>query len=235
MRKKIVLSILLLAGFQFVAAQRHEFGLALGSTNYRGEMSDVINITKPDYGFGVFYRYNLNPEWSFRANFFFGEAQDNDAGSSSSFEKARNHSFKTGIVEFSAVAEYNFLDMGRDIKATYRWTPYIFGGLGYMRMQPKNNIQPAYSLESFVIPMGGGVKFAITQKINLGIEMGARFTFTDYIDDIGVSVNKASKAPRDPKYYTGNPNDYDLYFFTGVNISFVIENKLSICPVKIPN
>ena len=32
--------------------------------------------------------------------------------------------------------------------------------------------------------MGLGVKYAVTDKLNIGIELGARMTFTDYLDDV---------------------------------------------------
>ena len=41
-----------------------------------------------------------------------------------------------------------------------------------------------YSLSAISIPFGIGVKYALSDKINLGLEMGARRTFTDFLDDV---------------------------------------------------
>ena len=40
-----------------------------------------------------------------------------------------------------------------------------------------------YKLTQFAIPMGAGVKIAVTERLNIGLEAGVRKTFTDYIDD----------------------------------------------------
>jgi len=220
-------------------SQKHEAGLSLGMMNYRGEISvGILNITSPSYGVSAFYRFNLPYKpWSFRANFVFGEIKDSDAGASSSFARQRNHSFATTMIELSAVAEYNFLDMGRDIKAEYRWTPYIFGGIGYLKFAPKQNIQPNYSTDQVVIPFGVGAKFAINKTLNLGAEFGARLTFTDLLDDVGVNVfgPTVRAGGRDPRFFTGNPNDFDMYFYTGFKISYVFPAPYIACPVKIPD
>ena len=44
--------------------------------------------------------------------------------------------------------------------------------------------QAKYNLSDFAIPFGIGVKYALTDKINLGLELGARWTMTDYLDDV---------------------------------------------------
>ena len=41
-----------------------------------------------------------------------------------------------------------------------------------------------YSLYEMAIPFGGGIKYAINESLNLNVELGWRFTFTDYLDDI---------------------------------------------------
>ena len=42
-----------------------------------------------------------------------------------------------------------------------------------------------YSLIQFAIPIGGGVKFAVSEHFNIILEYGIRKTFTDYLDDVG--------------------------------------------------
>ena len=41
-----------------------------------------------------------------------------------------------------------------------------------------------YSLYEFAIPFGIGVKWAFSERWNLGLEYAARWTFTDYLDDV---------------------------------------------------
>jgi hypothetical protein len=41
-----------------------------------------------------------------------------------------------------------------------------------------------YKTFAFAIPFGLGVKYALSDRINLGLELGARPTFTDFLDDV---------------------------------------------------
>jgi hypothetical protein len=41
-----------------------------------------------------------------------------------------------------------------------------------------------YKLVQFSIPFGVGIRYKLTDKIDLNVEMGLRKTFTDYLDDV---------------------------------------------------
>jgi opacity protein-like surface antigen len=101
-----------------------------------------------------------------------------------------------------------------------------------------------YSQTQFAIPFGGGIKYAINDNIRIGAEVGIRKLFTDYLDD--VSTNYADPADLlaqrgqqavdysyrgdeveggDPAYPTkgaqrGGAQQKDLYYFTGLTLSF---------------
>lgn len=42
-----------------------------------------------------------------------------------------------------------------------------------------------YSLVTLAVPVGVGIRYALNQNFNLGAEVGFRFTFSDYLDDVG--------------------------------------------------
>lgn len=42
-----------------------------------------------------------------------------------------------------------------------------------------------YSLVTLAIPVGFGMRYRLNQKIDIGFEVGFRFTFTNYLDDVG--------------------------------------------------
>src|SRR6185295_9077554 len=44
-----------------------------------------------------------------------------------------------------------------------------------------------YALTQFAIPLGGGVKYALTSNIHTGLEIGIRKLFTDYLDDVSTT------------------------------------------------
>lgn len=91
-----------------------------------------------------------------------------------------------------------------------RFRPYLIGGVGLFHFNPQGlyvdptgketwvdlkplRIEgqgmvetgiPEYSLNSYCIPMGVGIKYDITERITFGIEVIHRITGTDYIDDV---------------------------------------------------
>lgn len=215
-------------------AQTHEVGFMGGVANYKGELAKAINIDSPGPLGSLFYRGNLSKAISFKAGFSFAKISDDDATSDDQLAQVRNHSFNTVIIELSGQFEYNFLDFRAGSRTVDQsWTPYLFTGINYLKIDPLNNSQPSYSTKGASIPLGVGIKAVLSDRINLGFEFGGRFTFTDYLDDLGVDAN--SNIPNlNPKYYTGNPNNSDMYFFTGVFLSYVFPDKRKNCPVVLP-
>ncbi len=105
-----------------------------------------------------------------------------------------------------------------------------------------------YSLLQPAIPFGGGIKFSITENLRAGIEIGFRKLFTDYLDDVSTTYADyndllAAKgqlavdlAYREDEIAGGNPvypvkdtqrgssKQKDIYYFTGINITYRIGN-----------
>lgn len=214
-----------------------ELGISLGAMSYRGELSDVPNLfSSPSFGLGAFYRYHFSKALAVRADILYGRVKDSDGNDGSNFTNIRNHEFETDIIEISVRAEYSFFDLSTRRETANYFTPYLFGGFGYFSMSPRINIQPNYSKRSFNIPFGVGFKYLLGGTgLVFAAEFGARKTFTDYIDDLGedLSANLALAAPRSANYYTGNPNDMDMYFYTSFNISYYLHRPEELCPVKI--
>lgn len=122
-----------------------------------------------------------------------------DAYTTKEFEKRRNLSVKTDLIEASLIGEWR--PFSRNIGFN-RF--YIYGGIGGIYYQPKglyNNEwiklrtlgtegqyledgDGPYSELDLVIPFGLGYKFKIGKSTSLVVEFGARKTFTDYLDDV---------------------------------------------------
>ncbi|WP_299456422.1 DUF6089 family protein [uncultured Microscilla sp.] len=219
-------------------AQIHEVGIMAGLASYKGEMSQYFpNLHQIDnvanrIAVGAFYRGNFSRSISIRGNFTYGKVDGTDANGTDFISQQRGHFFQTDLLELSAQIEYNFRDFRRNLKFPETWTPYLFVGVGGMKMSPRYNLLPTYGLYSITIPIGIGMKFMLNDKLNLGMEFGARKTFTDFIDDIGVNVDQAGN-PRNPIYFTGNTADNDMYFFTGFTLSYVMPIPKRLCPIKI--
>lgn len=209
--------LLLLLIIYTAKAQHHELGAGVGIMNYRGELAPHLNYWSPRAGAGLLWRQNWNTFISSRVALLYGRIEADDRQKNDGFARQRNHHFQTDLTELSFIFEYNFLNY-RSQKEGYFWSPYLLMGLAGFRMNPQLNRQPDYSLYSLALPIGAGVKIALGRHWNLNLEFGARKTFTDYLDDLYTNDRLASLRP--PKYYTGNPNNKDWYFFTGIYITY---------------
>jgi hypothetical protein len=185
-------------------AQRSELGIFLGGARYNGDLHpEWLNLKFLGPAVGVLYRYHLNYHWSLKGNVYYGKISADDAASKDSFQLNRNLNFKSGILDISLQAEFNFFpfDLGNSEQFI---TPYAFTGISLFKWNPKGEfsgqwyeLQPLgtegqgttvynkkeYSLTQVAIPMGVGLKMDLG-KLCLGIEAGARRAFTDYIDDV---------------------------------------------------
>lgn len=131
----------------------------------------------------------------------------------------RNLHFRNDLKEFAITGIYNFIADGRNPENRARFTPYLFGGLAlvahspealtpdsagtsqhWVKLQPlhtEGQGQPGrekpYSLVTVAIPVGIGARYRLNENFNLGVEIGYRYAFSDYLDDVGPGVD----APRD--------------------------------------
>lgn len=275
---KYTLPFLILFSTYTAEAQYNEMGIMLGVANYKGELSrHLFNTDFLHPAVGFFYRHNRDRRWSWKLEFNYGRISGDDSKAGTPFEVDRNLSFYSDIFEISPQIEFNFLpfETGR---SDYPFTPYLFSGLSVFHFNPKAKIgdnvydlQPLgtegqgsngtkkYKRLQFAIPIGGGVKIS-AGKIGIGIEVGARRTYTDYLDDVSTiypemntllaangpaavvlsdrSFSRLDTTSAVNSYYRkqrGNSTDKDWYLFVGVTIFWRMSSSLSdICkPFKL--
>lgn len=215
---KLILSSLLLLAMLGAKAQFIEFGAGVGMSHYTGDLNAAPRFSHTHLGGTGIFRLNLSEIISLKFALTAGGLSGDDSKPIDALGEIRDYSFDHSFVELSSVFEYHFLNYRSDNRYI-RWSPYAFLGLGFMRL---NNAEPAYedfSRFQFVLPMGGGVKYMLNKRITIGLEAGARKTFFDYLD--GISDNDVTIKSN---YEFGNPNDDDWYFYTGINITYVLYN-----------
>ncbi len=262
---------------QVVRAQNSEIGACVGTTFYLGELNPTRLFEQPHLAGGIVYRYNLSPRWAIKANFLFGKVSGCD--SLHKEYRDRNLSFSSPITEFSVVAELNFLKLYNSVGSNH-FAPYIFAGLGLFSFNPTatytdgtvyelqslgtegqglEDMPKKYSLTHFAIPFGIGFRFNIGRYISLGAEWGLRYTFTDYIDDVGgcyydndllrerrgdIIANMADRSHEllgpdgNPLPYhqageqRGNSTTHDIYSFAGATLTVKFGNDDRTCDLK---
>lgn len=190
-----------------LSAQQWELGLGLGAMNYKGDIASSIKPRFSRLGGTGFVRYNAGRAFCLKASLIYGHIFAADQYSDDPFNQVRDRSFKSRIFEFSPQVEYNFFNY-RSEHSRQRWTPYLFGGLALF-----NYANADYGQTQIALPFGVGAKYVIGGSWNLGLEFGARKTFTDYLDALGGDL-----TPN--KFQNGNPNTKDMYFYTGLTLSY---------------
>ncbi len=156
----------------------------------------------------------------------------------------RNLHFRNDLKEFAITGVYNFIPDGRTSEERAKFTPYLFGGIAlvahspeartpydpntteaqqWVKLQPlhtEGQGQPGYdkpySLVTAAIPVGLGVRYKLNENFNLAFEVGFRYTFTDYLDDVGGSYAAkdaltglaAQMADRRQEVYAARPKSH---------------------------
>ena len=90
--------------------------------------------------------------------------------------------------------------------------------------------EQSYSTETFNIPIALGLKFRLGDRINLNLEVMARYTFTDYLDDVGGDYRSeysndlqqlaANPTGREATQRGDSPSINDFYTFTSVSLHY---------------
>lgn len=197
------------------SAQFLEFGGGVGASHYTGDLTGYPRVEKTQPGATGILRLNLSNIVSFKTSLSYLQIAGDDSSPADVLGEQRNHSFKHRIWELSSVFEYHFLSYRSD-KSRNKWAPYAFLGLGFAYIGGVEDTYEDFRSLQFVVPMGAGVKYELTKRLTLGGEIGARKTFTDYLD--GISDGDI----RIKNYQYGNPNDQDWYFYTGINLTYVL-------------
>ncbi|MCF2490446.1 DUF6089 family protein [Dyadobacter sp. CY347] len=203
-----------------VNAQKIEIGAGLGALNYKGDISPSVRLRFFKPAGSVFFRYNPSQALSLRAELMGGVIGADDKHSKDPFQQARKFSFTSRIFEGSAVAEYNFLNF-QERRFAVNWSPYVFGGIGYTKFNP-NPQGVGYKTSSFVLPYGVGIKYQVRRPWNIGIEYGARKTYSDYLDNLGGDPVGTDKLQQ------GDPSLKDTYYYLRLSVTYTFYKI--VCP-----
>jgi hypothetical protein len=206
---------------QNAVVQEGEFGGGVGVAHYFGDLNTRAHLNRPKIAGTIFFRKNLGNYIAVRVGASYARLGYSDKYNSyNQFMYTRNLSFNTNVWELTLQGDFNFFRFMPG-EPEFSFTPYItFGGgvfnydpYAYLRGQ-KIFLRPLgtegqgsslypdrkpYSSLALCIPFGGGFKYALSAKVNIGFEVLYRFTSTDYLDDV-------SKTYVDPSVFPLNPD-----------------------------
>ena len=121
----------------------------------------------------------------------------------------RNLSFRSKIAELALLAELHPLT-AINLEIFPHLSPYLIGGVGYFAFNPQAQYngqwidlqplhlegqgfeeypdRPVYNLSGFNIPFGAGVRYDLSDVLNVKLEFLHRMLFTDFLDDASNKV-----------------------------------------------
>jgi len=165
----------------------------------------------------VAVRYKLKELLAVKTNVFFAFANASDKYTTNEARSNRGATTNTFFIEPSIQLEYSLIKERYGRRYTFsnirrfslsHVNTYVFVGIGGLFYFPNREInvdtgvgEPGVFAAAF--PMGIGFKYAMNRIYTIGLEMGNRFTTTDYLDG------------HSDKFSQGN----DSYFFLMLTVS----------------
>lgn len=238
-----------------------------GVLNYQGDLrQEVFTLKDGRAALGIGVMAELTKRIGIRYLFMYGSVHADDKYNAQPQYYYRNLDFWSRIQEQSIQLQVQFFNGERA-----KINPFLVGGVAYFKFNPytfdkggvRHNLQPLstegqgvipgapapYRLRERSIPMGGGIRFTVTDKLSISWEISFRYTQTDYLDDVStkypdpflLSALKGPKAAElsfralelpgtnplfpngfDPGIVRGNPNKGDWYYFSGLKFRYNI-------------
>lgn len=175
-----------------------------------------LQMTKLTFGGFISYHPSEALAFRFAVNVGSLEGDDaiiKNKGGLEEARKTRNSNFKSKFTEGLLMAEiYPTTFLEYDASDVYhKLRPYVAGGVGVFHFNPMGQdpltgdwvpLRPLhtegqgfseyparqeYKLTQLNIPLGIGVKYFISENVNVAFEIVHRKTFTDYIDDVSTT------------------------------------------------
>lgn len=251
-------------------AQFLEVGVGGGAASYIGDLNPGGFFTNTSVGGKFFATYNWHPNFGTSISLLRAQLLADDTRSPDPDIRLRNLSFRSAIWELGLSQEFNLLAFQPSLKKEQEvFAPFIRTGLSLFHFNPQTyyeqnwiDLQPLgtegqglpafpdrkqYKRIQLAVLLGAGVKMALTERFNVGFEVGYRFTFTDYLDDVSTTyVAERDLEANGPlavalsnrtEEYTGipaddfagerrgNSNNKDAYMYWGVRFSFSFFGK----------
>ncbi|MEQ1675731.1 MAG: DUF6089 family protein [Chitinophagaceae bacterium] len=252
-RKYFAAVVIILAAFfsttsikaQEAIVQEGEFGFGVGAGHYFGDLNTKARLNTPKIAATAFFRKNFGNYIALRIGASFAQLGYSDQyNTHNPYMYARNLSFNSKVWELTLQGDFNFFRFMPG-EPQYSFTPYITFGAGIFSYDPyaylkgvKVPLRPLgtegqgnalypdrkqYSSMAICIPFGGGVKYSLNDRINIGFEVLHRFTNTDYLDDVSTTYVDPSIFPLN---VDGSPSNarllYDRSYELGEPIGGVI-------------
>ena len=161
---------------------RWEIGAGAGLTTYEGDFNtSIAKEMQPNVS--LLLRRVLNPRMAIRLSGSLGKIK----GSSTNVEtyypayQVEPYEFNHTLTDITLAYEYNFwpYGTGKEYRGAKRVSPFILGGLGMTATSGGEK-----NVFTMNVPIGAGVKFRASARLNIGIEWIMHFSLSDKLDGV---------------------------------------------------
>ena len=206
-------------------AQTYELGAFAGGANYIGDVGDTQFIAPAGPTFGGIAKWNRSNRHAFRLTYLVGQIIADDLDSKDTRRLQRGFSFENTLSEISLGIEYTFWEFDLHEGAP-AFAPYMYTGFTYTWYDALvlPLFDPVGRETTYAIPMVLGLKKTLGTKFLIGVEIGARYSFTDGLD--GSAIISDSEVNNVP---FGDTTNNDWYVFTGVTLTYAFGRKPCYC------
>ena len=197
-----------------------EIGLGGGGSFYMGDANSRL-YNNTNGVFTVLARYNVNPRFSLKADLA-------AAGISGSTDNAYGVlpgdrlEFSRTVYDLGVQMEWGFCGYGMEgFNGNHRMAPYGLLGIG-MTFAPK----PVQNDFAANFPVGMGIRYKLSERVNIGLEWTMRFSTSDRLD----VTRDYSPVLEDPFMIKGKGiKNKDSYSFTMLYVTFDVFKRPCHC------
>ena len=198
-----------------------ELGIGGGGSVYMGDVNDRL-YRDTNGAVSIIARYNINPRLAVKANLAAAGISGSTDNANGTFPTSYEVRFSRTVYDFGVQAEWGFTGYGIiDWNGTHRLAPYGLAGLGM-------SLAPAKEKNDFALclPIGLGLRYKLSERVNLGMEWTMRFTTSDRLD-----VNENGDFTlQDPFLIKGKGiKNKDSYSFTMFYLTFDVFKRPCDC------
>lgn len=202
---------------------KFEIGGMAGGAFYMGDLNKNAFFKGLNPAVGAVFRYNANFRWAFKANLTWARVSGSTDGLENVFPDGAQGSFSRSLIDMGGQMEFNFFPYSDQFAYANakRFSPYVFLGIGLTVAPGSGN--------TFVgpnIPLGVGVKYKLTHRLNLGCEFSFRKLFGD-----GLDVTDNSNAFLDDPYHMNSSflKNKDWYSFLTFTVTWDFGPRCKTC------
>ena len=154
-----------------------EIGAGGGLVAYTGDFNG--NLLKGLQPWGTLIaKYHMNPRMALSLNVGMGKIKGSIADAETWYPTTEPYEFDNTLTEGIVRYEYNFwaFGTGREYRGARKLVPFITLGLGIVHHSGEN------SGITMSMPIGAGIKYKVSQRLNFTAEWALRFTPSDHLD-----------------------------------------------------